>query len=82
MLLAIVSGSTYLKADSSKQSIYDDVETLSPGVVAIARQAFYAPSDRPIWVDRGYVSDAQGNVIFSGRWEGLALYFARLVRPI
>lgn len=82
MLLAVASGNTFLHTESSRHSIYDDVATLSPEIVAIARQAFYDLSDRPVWVDRGYGGDAQGNVIFSGRREGLALYLARLVRPI
>ena len=82
MLLALASGNTVLASDKNRYSLYDEVERLSPDLAAIAKQAFYELGDRPVWVERGYGGDSHGNVIFSGRREGLAMYFARLVRPL
>ncbi|EJD04002.1 nucleoporin [Fomitiporia mediterranea MF3/22] len=82
MLLALASGNTFLATEKNRHSLYDDVGTVGSEMAALAKQAFYDLADRPIWVDRGYGGDGQGNVIFSGRREGLALYFARLVRPL
>lgn len=82
MLLALASGNTNFAVDRTRYTLFDEVACLSPELVGIARQAFYDLADKPVWVDRGYGSDTQGNVIFSGRREGFALYFARLVRPI
>lgn len=82
MLLALASGNTFMAAERSGYSVYDEVVSLSAETSAVAKQMFYDIGDRPIWVDRGFGSDNQGNVLFSGRREGLALYFARLVRPL
>ncbi|KAH8120271.1 nucleoporin [Phellopilus nigrolimitatus] len=82
MLLALASGNTFLATERNRHSVYDEVISMSPEIAAVAKQVFYEIGDRPVWVDRGYGGDGQGNVIFSGRREGLALYFARLVRPL
>ncbi|THH08723.1 hypothetical protein EW145_g2498 [Phellinidium pouzarii] len=82
MLLALASGNTFLAMELNKLSLYDEVVSLSPEIASVAKQMFYEIGDRPLWVDRGYGGDGQGNVIFSGRREGFALYFARLVRPL
>ena len=82
MLLALASGNTFLAIDRNRYSLYEEVGTIGPDLAAVAKQAFHDLADRPIWVERGYGGDAHGNVIFSGRREGLALYFARLVRPL
>lgn len=81
MLLALASGNKYLAAERDRSSVYDDVVALSPEIAAIAKQMFYELGDRPVWVDRGMGID-QSSIHYSGRREGLSLYFARLVRPI
>ncbi len=57
---------------------------VSPEIAAVAKQAFYDFGERPIWTERVMygTSENKGLAIFSGRREGFALYFARLVRPI
>ncbi|KAL5535480.1 hypothetical protein ACEPAF_3574 [Sanghuangporus sanghuang] len=82
MLLALASGNTFLAIDRNRYSLYEEVGTVGPDIAGVAKQALYDLADRPIWVERGYSADAHGNIIFSGRREGLALYFARLVRPL
>ncbi|KAI5123612.1 hypothetical protein M0805_003428 [Coniferiporia weirii] len=82
MLLALASGNTYLAMERNRLSIYDEVVSLSPEIASVAKQMLYEIGDRPLWVDRGYAGDSQGNVIFSGRREGFTMYFARLVRPL
>lgn len=82
MLLALASGNTFMSTDRSGYSVFDEVISLSAEISAVAKQMFYDIGDRPIWVDRGFGGENQGSVLFSGRREGLALYFARLVRPI
>ncbi|KAI0094802.1 nucleoporin [Irpex rosettiformis] len=82
MLLAIASGNTFL--DIGDQSV-GTLSTVSPDLVAVAKQAFYDFGERPIWAERTTygTGDAasSGSATFSGRREGFALYFARLVRP-
>ncbi|GAA5859313.1 hypothetical protein JCM1840_004558 [Sporobolomyces johnsonii] len=77
MLLTIAAGnSQLLLADSA------DVSTGMCGFVSTNART------RPVSIDRGgYGSGPQGQasdskIIFSGRHEGLAFYFARLIRPI
>ena len=82
MLLALASGNTFLAPDKLSISAYDEVVTLSQDLSGIARQAFYEIGDKPHWVERGFGGDGQGNVLFSGRRDGLAIYLARLLRPI
>lgn len=83
MLLGLASGNTFMSAERSGYSVFDEVVNVSPETAALAKQMFYDIGDRPILVDRGYGGgDGQGNILFSGRREGLALYFARLVRPL
>lgn len=55
----------------------------------LASQAFFERGGKPVWIDRGAFGggimaggDPQGQILFSGRREGLALYMARLLRPI
>ncbi|KAH9044824.1 nucleoporin [Lactarius pseudohatsudake] len=45
---------------------------------------FYDCGERPMWAERMTygTSDGSGTAVFSGRREGLAIYFARLVRPM
>ncbi|CAL1695590.1 unnamed protein product [Somion occarium] len=81
MLLAIASGNTFLDVG---EQVGLSSSTVSPEVAAVARQAFYDFGERPIWAERMTygTSEGSGSATFSGRREGLALYFARLVRPI
>ncbi|KAI0313508.1 nucleoporin [Amylostereum chailletii] len=83
MLLALASGNTFL--DLGEQSTYGTLTTLAPEVANVAKQAFYDCGERPMWAERmtyGTAGEASGTALFSGRREGLALYFARLIRPI
>ncbi|KAI0695140.1 nucleoporin [Cytidiella melzeri] len=82
MLLAIASGNTFLEI--GERSV-GTLSTVSPDLAAVAKQAFYDFGERPIWAERTTygTGDAasSGSATFSGRREGFALYFARLVRP-
>ncbi|KAF8647929.1 hypothetical protein AX16_006461 [Volvariella volvacea WC 439] len=82
MLLGLASGNTFVDvpdAAGSSASV-----GLGPDLIAVAKQAFYDFGERPMWTERVTygTADSQGTAIYSGRREGLALYFARLVRPI
>ncbi|KAI0670007.1 nucleoporin [Trametes maxima] len=81
MLLAIASGNTFL--DPMEQSPLGSMSQVSTELAAVARQAFYDIGERPTWAERVTygTSEGSGTATFSGRREGLALYFARLVRP-
>ncbi|KAL1952061.1 hypothetical protein VTO73DRAFT_1210 [Trametes versicolor] len=81
MLLAIASGNTFL--DPMEQSPLGSMSQVSSELAAVARQAFYDFGERPTWAERVTygTSESSGTATFSGRREGLALYFARLVRP-
>ncbi|KIL70918.1 hypothetical protein M378DRAFT_95691 [Amanita muscaria Koide BX008] len=77
MLLAIAAGNTFVDSDTSQTGIS------SPDLTSVAKQVFYDFGDRPVWNERAtYGKESQGLAIFSGRREGFALYFARLLRPI
>ncbi|KAJ6621663.1 nucleoporin [Mycena sp. CBHHK59/15] len=82
MLLGLASGNTFL--DSTDDSSPGTISMISPDVAAVAKQAFYDFGERPMWTERVTygTTDSQGTAIFSGRREGLALYLARLVRPV
>ncbi|KAJ7487525.1 nucleoporin [Mycena galericulata] len=82
MLLGLASGNTFL--DSTDESTSGTISMISPDVAAVAKQAFYDFGERPMWAERVTygTTDSQGTAIFSGRREGLALYLARLVRPL
>ncbi|KAF5385502.1 hypothetical protein D9757_005350 [Collybiopsis confluens] len=75
MLLALASGNSFLEGIDN---------TINPDLAATAKQAFYDFGEKPIWSERMVYgkTENQGTAIFSGRREGLALYLARLVRPI
>ncbi|KAI0639300.1 nucleoporin [Trametes polyzona] len=81
MLLAIASGNTFL--DPMEQSPLGSMSRVSSELAGVARQAFYDFGERPTWAERVTygTSEGSGTATFSGRREGLALYFARLVRP-
>ncbi|KAF5374778.1 hypothetical protein D9758_000357 [Tetrapyrgos nigripes] len=81
MLLCLASGNTFL--DVSDQS-HSSIASLKPELAVTAKQAFYECGERPVWSERTVFgrSDHVGTAIYSGRRDGLALYFARLVRPI
>lgn len=81
MLLAIASGNTFL--EMGERTSLGGISTVSPEIAMVAKQAFYDFGERPMWSERVTygTSEGSGTAIFSGRREGLALYFARLVRP-
>lgn len=82
MLLGLASGNTFL--DPSFGQTPSNIAMVSPEIAAVAKQAFYDFGERPIWTERVMygTSENKGSAIFSGRREGFALYFARLLRPI
>lgn len=82
MLLALASGNTSL--EFGEQSIGGTIINLAPELTNVAKQAFYDCGERPMWAERMTygTSDGSGTAVFSGRREGLAIYFARLVRPM
>ncbi|TDL28525.1 nucleoporin [Rickenella mellea] len=83
MLLALASGNTFISPDRIGSQAPDSVVHVSSELAAIAKQAYFDLGERPVWLDRGFGNnDNQGNVLFSGRRDGLATYFARLIRPI
>ncbi|KAI0068445.1 nucleoporin [Artomyces pyxidatus] len=81
MLLALASGNTFVEL--GEQSV-GTVSTLAPEVANVAKQAFYDCGERPMWAERMAfgTSDGSGTALFSGRRQGFALYFARLVWPV
>ncbi|KAK7059035.1 hypothetical protein VNI00_001659 [Paramarasmius palmivorus] len=83
MLLALACGNTFLDA-KDQISAGVGISTVGPDIASVAKQAFYDFGERPVWSERTAYgrSDNQGTAIYSGRREGLALYFARLIRPI
>jgi nuclear pore complex protein Nup155 len=57
---------------------------VSPDAVAGAKRLFYEFGGQPVKVDRGFGVSGQSStqIFYSGRREGLAIYFARLLRPV
>ncbi|CEQ42380.1 SPOSA6832_04172, partial [Sporobolomyces salmonicolor] len=95
MLLTIAAGNSQLQlAESadvpSGMSGFASINarTATSTVADQAKALFFEGGGRPVSIDRGgYGSGSQGQasdskIIFSGRHEGLAFYFARLIRPI
>ncbi|KAI0257476.1 nucleoporin [Lactifluus subvellereus] len=82
MLLALASGNTFL--EFGEQPTGGSITNLAPELANVAKQAFYDCGERPMWAERMTygTGDGSGTALFSGRREGLALYFSRLVRPI
>jgi len=94
MLLAIAAGNTFLditpKSASTALTLRNGLSGLGiskgPSIQGdlsnTAKQVFYDFGERPMWAERSYVTTPNsGTAIFSGRREGLAIYFGRLVRP-
>ncbi|GAA5858950.1 hypothetical protein JCM8547_007170 [Rhodosporidiobolus lusitaniae] len=92
MLLTIAAGnSQLLLADSNGSTPAGAAGARNTTTSAVAEQAkalFFEGGGRPVSVDRGGYGSTPSNpasdskVIFSGRHEGFAFYFARLVRSI
>ncbi|TFL06773.1 nucleoporin [Pterulicium gracile] len=82
MLLGLACGNTFL--ETMDNSPIGKISSVSPDIIALAKQAFYDFGERPIWTERVTYgsSEVQGTATYSGRREGLALYFARLLRPL
>lgn len=82
MLLGLASGNTYF--DSVDGQSTGTISMVSPEIAGVAKQAFYDFGERPIWTERVTYGTAEntGTAIFSGRREGLAIYFSRLIRPL
>ncbi|KAF8922648.1 nucleoporin [Mucidula mucida] len=84
ILLGLASGNSFLPPAEDAQSSSHGV--ISPDLANLAKQAFYDLGERPRWTERSSnvysKTDTPGQAEYSGRRDGLALYFARLVRPI
>ena len=50
MLLGLAAGNTFL--EPSDTSALAKIGTISPEIVAVAKQAFYDFGERPIWTER------------------------------
>ncbi|KAG6853585.1 hypothetical protein C0991_003109 [Blastosporella zonata] len=84
MLLGLACGNTFLDVQDELTSRTGTISTPPPDITAVAKQAFYDLGERPTWTERVTygTTESQGIAVFSGRREGLALYFARLIRPL
>ncbi|KAG6862386.1 hypothetical protein C0995_011826 [Termitomyces sp. Mi166 len=84
MLLGLACGNTFLDFQDETMSKTGNISTPRPDITAVAKQAFYDLGERPTWAERVTygAADSQGVAVFSGRREGLALYFSRLIRPL
>ncbi|GAA5897035.1 uncharacterized protein JCM6883_006558 [Sporobolomyces salmoneus] len=97
MLLAIAAGNSQLSLNESASAPQvggmsgfqvSNSRNSSTSLADQAKGLFFEGGGRPISIDRGgYGTGPQGQssdskIIFSGRHEGLAFYFARIVRPI
>ena len=93
MLLAIAAGNTFLeitpKSVSTSLTLRNSLGGLGinkgPSIQGdlsnTAKQVFYDFGERPMWSERSYVTTPNSGIaIFSGRREGLAIYFSGLVR--
>jgi len=97
-LLAIAAGNIFLASDAYEPQAYmatagtalTALRTVTDARLSnLASQAFFERGGKPVWIDRGAFGggvvpggEPQGQVLYSGRREGLALYMARLLRPI
>ncbi|KAG8827238.1 hypothetical protein FRC19_004757 [Serendipita sp. 401] len=96
-LLALAAGNCFLSNEAYEPAAYSrapgSAAAMLPGGLKdnrlsnLASQAFFERGGKPTWIDRGPLGttsspESQGQVIFSGRREGLALYMTRLLRPI
>ncbi|KNZ78533.1 putative nucleoporin [Termitomyces sp. J132] len=84
MLLGLACGNTFLDFQDETTSKTGNISIPRPDITAVAKQAFYDLGERPTWTERVTygTTDSQGVAVFSGRREGLALYFSRLIRPL
>jgi nuclear pore complex protein Nup155 len=93
MLLAIAAGNTFPnitpKFASTALTLQNGLSDLgiSKGLSVqgdlsdMVKQVFYDFGERPMWAESSYVTTPNsGTATFSGRREGLAIYFCRLVR--
>ncbi|GAA6024169.1 hypothetical protein JCM10207_005590 [Rhodosporidiobolus poonsookiae] len=87
MLLTIAAANSQL-ALAPEIAAAPGARSATAAVAEQAKALFFEGGGRPVSVDRGgYGSTPQAapsdsKIIFSGRHEGLAFYFARLIRPI
>ncbi|KAG6851190.1 hypothetical protein H0H93_015200 [Arthromyces matolae] len=84
MLLALACGNTFLEVQDETTFKSGNISTPTLDITNVAKQAFYDLGERPTWTERVTygTADNQGVAVFSGRREGLVLYFSRLVRPL
>lgn len=91
-LLALAAGNSFLTPDAWEPHAYGGVNANALGGLGgsnfdarlshLAAVAFFERGERPVWTDKGTARDGQRQVSFSGRFEGLAIYLGRLLRPI
>ncbi|KAK4336201.1 Nucleoporin NUP157 [Rhodotorula toruloides] len=94
MLLPIAASNSQLVLNDSAttsspgSAVNAGARNTSAAVAEQAKALFFEGGGRPVSIDRGGYGGApqstasDSKIIFSGRHEGLAFYFARLVRPI
>ncbi|GAA5951998.1 hypothetical protein JCM3765_005163 [Sporobolomyces pararoseus] len=96
MLLAIAAGNSQLTLNESATApsigmngfAVSNSRNTPTSIADQAKGLFFEGGGRPISIDRGGYGAGPQNpssdnkIIFSGRHEGLAFYFARIVRPI
>lgn len=96
MLLTIAAGNSRLTVEENSSSngnggnrFAGNTRNATSSVTEQAKSLFFEGGGRPISIDRGgsYGGGQKSGpeeirVLYSGRHEGLAFYFARLVRPI
>ena len=93
MLLAIAAGNSRVSLADAPVGASSGFgagsnRATSSGAAEQAKALFFEGGGRPVSVDRGGPygtqpqASADSKVIFSGRHEGLAFYFSRLVRPV
>ncbi|GAA5938722.1 uncharacterized protein JCM15063_004847 [Sporobolomyces koalae] len=96
MLLAIAAGNSQLVINQNEPTSIgmngfasSNARNTPTSIADQAKGLFFEGGGRPISIDRGGYgaapssqAAADNKVIFSGRHEGLALYFARVIRPI
>ncbi|KAF5385258.1 hypothetical protein D9615_001454 [Tricholomella constricta] len=84
MLLGLACGNTFLDMSDESTSNTGTITTPRSDITTVAKQVFYDLGERPTWTERVTygTTDSQGTAVFSGRREGLFLYFSRLIRPL
>lgn len=84
MCLALASGADAASSQSNGRLSSSLGGNPSSDVSNNAKRLFYEFGGRPMRIERGYgqLGQTTSQMFFSGRHEGLAIFLARLLRPI